>query len=397
MANEDYKITINYQEVKKNIQQNLYSNLNLSQFKTTIEDAQKQQVSQEVDNISNEIIIAANDFLYTLQNAQDKIYEAEVIANTLKEIRHKFLAETGQKKWDNKNSSSQINLINSNYNSYNQLKDHMKQLFQDQSIKDLAKKADIFNAKIVKSLQGKELQTIITIDDPEGKPVLFRVKDMGKLIDDRMNFDYSSKGIARLSARFNITSINIAEKLEYLEKIEDENNQDLQKLQNTYQDVLTRYKLARGNYVLWYKNKKWFKAKVSSQGDIIETYNYLYFTQKYKNMFGQDREENVESYMLMQKATVDAVSGLYQGDISEEELIYDYAIKQGNASFLSMVQMASLAENILINAKNKSQIMEVVQAAYAEDLKLHDNETRTEITEGIARKATKALHEYIGH
>lgn len=397
MADKGYDVVINYQELKKDIQRNLYTNLDLSQFKTTIEEAQKQQVSQAVDEISNDVVLAANEFLFALKDAQDKIYEAEVIANNLKEIRHKFLAMTGEKKWDNKISGARTIFTNSKYSNYNQMKDHMKNLFQDQAVKELTKKADKFNNQIVKALQRKELQTIITVEDSEGKPILFRVTDMDQLIEDRMNFDYSSKRIARLSVRFNISSLNIAEKLSYLEKIEmNENDSDLQRLQSTYQDVIARYKLAKGNYVLWHKTRKWYKAKVSAQGDIIETYNYLYFTQKYKNLFNEDREKNVEKYMLIQQATVDAISGLYQGDISEEELIYDYAIKQGNASFLSMVQMAHLAEDILLKAKNKGSIIEIIRTAYKEDLNLHEGNVRTEISEGIAGHATRALHDYIG-
>lgn len=398
MPGKDYQVVINYEEIKKNIQRNLYSDLDLSQFKNDVQKAQEQQVSQATNEISNNVILAANDFLSALQEAQDKIHEAEIIANNLKEIRHKFLIMTGEKKWDNKTSGARTVFTNSTYSNYNQLKEHMKELFQDQAIKELTKKADKFNTQIVKALKGKELQTIITVEDVSGKPVLFKVTNMDKLIDERMNFDYSSKGIARLSVRFNINSLNIAEKLSYLEKIEnDENDNELQKLQSTYQDVLTRYKLAKGNYVLWHKAKKWYKAKVSAQGDIIETYNYLFFTQKYIGIFNGNREEDVETFMFTQQATVDAVSGLYQGDISEEELIYDYAIKQGNASFLSMVQMAHLAEDILLKAKNKENIMNVIKDAYAEDLKVHEGSIRTEISEGIAGHATRALHEHIGY
>lgn len=396
MAN-NLQIIIDYEATKKEIQQNLYTNLDLKNFEETIQKVQKeQQISDIANNISNEVILAANDFLLSLKEAQQKIYEAEQIANNLKSIRHKFLAITKEKKWDNKNFGEKALLSNSEYKNYNQLKNHMSELFNDKSIKELTKKADIFNTKIIKATKGKELQTIITVEDSNGKPILFKVSNMAALIEDRMKFDYSSKGIARLSIRFNITSINIAEKLSYLEKIEDdENDNDLQKLQNVYQDVSNRYQLARGSYVLWKKSNKWFKAKVSAKGDIIETYNYFYFTKKYKGLFNAGREENVETFMLTQQATVDAVSGLYTGDISEEELIYDYAIKQGNASFLSMIQMAHLAEDILIKAKNKENIIDIIQDAYNADVKSHEGEVRTEISEGGGRQVTKILRDYL--
>ena len=101
--------------------------------------------------------------------------------------------------------------------------------------------------------------------------------------------------------------------------------------------------------------------------------------------------------MYTQQATVDAVSGLYQGDISAEEDFtptYDYAIKQGNAAFLSIQQMIPIAEQILQNAKNKNKIKDIIQQAYDADKEKNKNKIRTEISEGIGNRGSKAFREY---
>lgn len=117
----------------------------------------------------------------------------------------------------------------------------MLELFNDQKVKELYKKAEIFNSAIIKATKGKELKTIVSVLDKNNIPILYEV-DMQKFIDERMKFGYSSGSIANLVANFNIDSINTAEKLSSLKKID--NNKDNSHLNKTFQDILNRYTIS---------------------------------------------------------------------------------------------------------------------------------------------------------
>ena len=396
MADTPVKIVVDYDSLALDLEQKIKTNLDLSQFEKTIEQAQRAQATEAVNDVSNEIILAANNFLLSVKEAQDTIYQAELIANKLKHFRHmytKLLPKNRGKEQSWKNSFAENISFDGQYQNYNEAKDKMIELFNNQKVKELYKKAEIFNNAIIKATKkGKELKTVVSILDKNNIPVLYEV-DMQKFIEERMSFGYSSGSIANLVANFNVSSIDIADKLSSLKSMD--NDKDNTNLNKTFQDVLERYKISKKKrYVMQKLNDGWRKAKVGSQGDLAEAYSFFYFTGKYN--FNQEREQNVNTFIMEGVVKVDAISGLYQGDISEEELAYDYAIKKGNASFLQLGQVIKLSEKILTAAKNKENIISLVMKEYDEEKEKNKDIIRTEVSKVGSQVVSRELKRYLG-
>lgn len=127
---------------------------------------------------------------------------------------------------------------------------------------------------------------------------------------------------------------------------------------------------------------------------MAEAYSFFYFTGKYN--FNQEREQNVNTFIMEGVVKVDAISGLYQGDISEEELAYDYAIKKGNASFLQLGQVIKLSEKILTAAKNKENIISLVMKEYDEEKEKNKDIIRTEVSKVGSQVVSRELKRYLG-
>lgn len=396
MADTPVKIVVDYDSLALDLEQKIKTNLDLSQFEKTIEQAQRVQATEAVNDVSNEIILAANNFLLSVKEAQDTIYQAELIANKLKHFRHmytKLLPKNRGKEQSWKNSFAENISFDGQYQNYNEAKDKMIELFNNQKVKELYKKAEIFNSAIIKATKkGKELKTVVSILDKNNIPVLYEV-DMQKFIEERMSFGYSSGSIANLVANFNVSSIDIADKLSSLKRMD--NDKDNTNLNKTFQDVLERYKISKKKrYVMQKLNDGWRKAKVGSQGDLAEAYSFFYFTGKYN--FNQEREQNVNTFIMEGVVKVDAISGLYQGDISEEELAYDYAIKKGNASFLQLGQVIKLSEKILTAAKNKENIISLIMKEYDEEKEKNKDIIRTEVSKVGSQVVSRELKRYLG-
>lgn len=246
MADTPVKIVVDYDSLALDLEQKIKTNLDLSQFEKTIEQAQRAQATEAVNDVSNEIILAANNFLLSVKEAQDTIYQAELIANKLKHFRHmytKLLPKNRGKEQSWKNSFAENISFDGQYQNYNEAKDKMIELFNNQKVKELYKKAEIFNNAIIKATKkGKELKTVVSILDKNNIPVLYEV-DMQKFIEERMSFGYSSGSIANLVANFNVSSIDIADKLSSLKSMD--NDKDNTNLNKTFQDVLERYKISK--------------------------------------------------------------------------------------------------------------------------------------------------------
>ena len=391
------KMTITFENVEIQAFESLNSNLDLKDFNYLVEQAQNKQISEELNEIELGVTLAAREFLIAVQNAQDTIRQAEIIANKLKQIRHIYqnsLPKIRNKTQQWKGSFAE-NIEFSDqelFSNYNEAKDYMNQLFNSEVIKEVYKKAELFNNKLIQLTQGRELRTIISIIGENGAPQLYEIVDMENFIEERMKFGYSSGKIANLSANFNVGSIQIAEKLKSLKKID--NNKDHSKLNDTIIDILKRYSISgKRRYIMWKLEDGWHKAKVPTQGDFAEAYSYFYFSGKYD--FNEDRESNIDTFIMKGVVNVDAISGMYQGDISLSDQVYDYAIKKGNASFLELAQMVKLTEQILLTVKNKGNLKKLINEEYQKEKDKNKDAIRVEISKVGAQSVSKKLKEYL--
>lgn len=87
---DSVQIEIDFEKLSIDLGQKLKTNLDLEQFEATIQKAQEVQAKGVADILSNEIVLAANNFLLSVKQAQETIYKAELIANKLKHLRHLY-------------------------------------------------------------------------------------------------------------------------------------------------------------------------------------------------------------------------------------------------------------------------------------------------------------------
>ena len=377
----------------------LESNIDLTSYDKIIKENLEEQANKNIKIIEQKVIIAARDFLKTFQKAQEKLYEAELIANKLQRIRDIYKEKIGmdsKKKLSNEDIEN-IKII-SNYGDYSALTKYMNDIFNEEIMSEVYAKLEFFNNAVVEFLTGRPLKTIVVIEDKDNNPILYEV-NMEEFIRNNLKRTYSSGNTIRMIGKFSISSTSVASTIGSLTQIKVAENITLE---NTYKDIQQRQRIAKKNdtsrLMQKIKNQQ-YAAKLTGEGDIIEA--YIFFLMK-GIQFNLSKEENVRDYV--QKGIidqVDSVAGIFQGDISENELLeqfqgFDYAIKMGkNASYLKLSENISYAENILKLFKNKSDIKSFLMAEVEKQQKEKKKSARTQITKVAAKEVPKELQKYI--
>lgn len=235
---------------------------------------------------------------------------------------------------------------------------------------------------------GQKVVTVFLLPNKEGNPELFAISKEEIFNNKILNYEETSK-TARLSARFKITANQLKNAGINAINRDDLNINDklnVQKLNTTYKTVLDRFDKYK-RLVLQFFPHGQKHSKVSARGDIAEAYSMFFLKKAEYDFQSNNREENVNYFMVLGVAEVDNVSGLLQGDVSDGQ--YEYAIKSADASQMSIQQMIPLAEEII---RNESYSLNDLKAQ-KEKLAKKKSRVRNQIRDGIGDAASDYVNE----
>jgi len=128
-------------------------------------------------------------------------------------------------------------------------------------------------------------------------------------------------------------------------------NYDSNSLDNTFQNVYTRYKISKNRlkllgaaYILW-KDPKWEGVWISGAGPLGEAYVNFFVNEIF---FNSGIEKNVKNFMLDNKygaVKADNASGFLQGDVTKGAL--EFGVKINAATAMGYMEIIQYAEDLL--------------------------------------------------
>jgi hypothetical protein len=333
MARNQFSIKINEKDIDKIIQ-----------------DISEQEILQLNDNIDQDIIQLkkiAVKFLKVATEVQERVNRIETLMLHQKKLRKQIKAELGI-----------VGRFLPKYetDTYRIHKEELQNELKSQEIERLYQAAFVFHDDINKIL-GQEVRTVIVLEDNEGNPLVFPLTKEEIFNNSILSFEETSK-TARLTARFrtNVQQMRNAG-ISAMQRDNFNDNLNIDNLNQSYKTILYRYDTYK-QLVLWlYPNnpKTWNKSKVSARGDIAEAYAMFFLKKAQYDFQSNNLEENIHYFMTLGVANVDNVSGLLQGDITDGQ--FEYAIKSADASYMSILQMIKLAQDIV--NKNKYSLVDL--------------------------------------
>ena len=218
---------------------------------------------------------------------------------------------------------------------------------------------------------GQEMETVFVFENAEGKPELYRLGN----IMEFLKYGYTSKTF-NLNARFGDLKREVSQlQASRMDDLFDESI-NLEKLDETYKEILLRYRQSKIKTVMWLNPNppdKWHLMRVAAGGDINEAYAAIVLQRLGKTYDSGWMEQNIEDYME-EVGKVDNISGLLEGDVTVGNM--EYAIKSAGASILGISQFNDFAKEILkddfdlnkLKAKkeelhNKGQVRNILQSS----------------------------------
>ena len=285
---------------------------------------------------SDKIKIIASKFLNEALQIQEEIRSIEKLMYAQKTLRKKIreqLQVTGKwiKEWET--------------NEYRENREKLYQKLHDDKIEKFYYAAETFIEEI-NNMLSQTMKTVILLENANGVPELFEVSKEQMFQSKILSFEESSKS-SRLVARFKVSSNQL--KKNGLLALQRDNfvndNLNLNNLNITYQKVIWRFDTYE-RVVTWFYPNVWNRMKVSARGDISEAYAYFFFS-KHEYDFKIADEYSVDIFMEKGVGSVDAISGLLRGDISDVDNNIEYSIKSADASFMGIPQLITLANNIM--------------------------------------------------
>ena len=269
-------------------------------------------------------------------------------------------------------------------------REELQNELKNQEIEKLYKAAFTFHDEINKIL-GQEVRTIIILEDNEGNPLLFSLTKDDIFNNNILSFEETSK-TARLTARFRTNAQQMRNAgISAIQRDEFNDNLNIDNLNQSYKNIINRYDTYK-QLVLWLyptNPKTWNKSKVSARGDIAEAYAMFFLKKAQYNFQSSNLEENIHYFMTLGVANVDNVSGLLQGDVSDGK--YEYAIKSANASYMSILQMITLAQDII--NKNKYSLSDLQKKK--EDLAKQKQKIRNPISQVLEKELNEEFSNLI--
>ena len=313
---------------------------NLENLEKRVENEIDQFIAQVWPEVINEI-----------RTAQEKIYlAATYFLDTLKEVKQiKKDAEDKYKSYlylhkreeelNVEELAEYKNLLETkNTYSGDALRDKSSKLFQ--ALEKTYLSAFAFQ-KIVNEAIGQKIQMVFVKNGQQMGIYMF------ELGTSYLRYDYTKDGnlVAKYRAIQN-NNITLSNSKKY--------NFSLSGLNQTYQEALERFKIARSKnhyVVLWKIRHVWDGIHVHDAGTISEAYGTFILRNSHEPPFNKSLEQNLSDFFL--NSHVDSVSGIFRGDYSEEiennDSSYkniEYAIKFAGSSTLGLAQLENLANEI---------------------------------------------------
>lgn len=189
---------------------------------------------------------------------------------------------------------------------------------------------------------GQEVVMVYVYENSDGEPELYEIKN-----EDVLRFDVASR-TANFTARYQPSMKDFGSSLQRLQT-DSVLNFNLSNLQNTYKEMLFRYRSSRkkNNRIVLWENpiNVWNHVWISTEGDIAETYAVIVLLNRQSPGFqNTNMELNVEEF-AMETLNVDNMSGMLAGDVTVGNI--EYGIKTAGASVLSANQLIKMAKKIL--------------------------------------------------
>ena len=320
--------------------------------------------TKELVNLSmKDIKQAAKDYLAVLQREEKNIENLQ----TALDIQKKYVKE------QIKNFNSKAELKSSK--TYIEQRERIKQEQKNQSTRESILniyKASLAFQDLVNGYIGQEM-VITYVATTKSKVGVFNIPLREAFAQGLLNIDITSKTYD-ISMRFK-GSFSKLEKLandvsNAIEKMEAGIPQDqVNVLDNTYKEIVRRFKAYKGEnkngkqvgIILWKPTSKWYKMTPSSLGDINEAYTAYYLQAKDYPPLTGSLEQTIDTFMQL-VADVDSAAGMLLGDISNEVMGLEYAVKSAGASTLSIKQIKDLANEIVNSRITKSDLKNLKSA-----------------------------------
>lgn len=308
-----------------------------------IENESGPKIKEEVDPIVLKLRLAAEKYLGEVEYFRLEVERFETTLKHQKQIR-KLLSPTPQ-----------------DASIYEQNKDEIKKFLQSQIPSSLYQSAFEFQTILNEALDQK-IKMIFVYENEEGFPELYEITS-----EDFLTYGYTSRG--KLTGQYRSikdTSGQLKDSVQRL-ILDEEPKYSKTGLDNTYRDVLNRYRDSRKynqRVVVWeHPANNWQAMEVVSEGDINESYATIVILNNDEPTFRHGTEENIGDFMDF-VAEVDNVSGMLEGDVTKHNI--EYGIKSAGASTLGLKQMQTLAKQILADTNFDKEKLQKVQK------KLHD-------------------------
>jgi hypothetical protein len=325
MARKQFSVNIDKKDIDNIIQ--------------TITEQEIKQLDNNIQQDNLQLKLIAAKFLKVALNTQEKIQKIENMMFNQQKIRKQIKKDLG--------ITGRL-LPQHETENYIKNREELQNELKNKEIENLYNAAFTFHEDINRIL-GQEVQTIIVLEDKEGNPLLFSLSKEEIFNNNILSFEETSK-TARLTARFRTSAQQMKNAgISAIQRDDFNDDLNINNLNKSYKDIIYRYDTYK-QIVLWmYPMGTWNKSKVSARGDIAEAYAMFFLKKVQYNFQSNNSEENIHYFMTLGVANVDNVSGLLQGDVSNKQ--YEYAIKSANASYMSIIQMITLAQDIV--NKNK--------------------------------------------
>ena len=314
--------------------------------------------TKELVNLSmKDIKQAAKDYLLILQREENNITNLQAALD----IQKKYVKEQIK----NFNSKAELKSSKAYIEQRERIKQEQKKQSTRESILNIYKASLAFQ-DLVNGYIGQEM-VITYVATTKSKVGVFNIPLKEAFAQGLLNIDITSK-------TYDI-SIRFKGSFSKLEKLANDVNNAIERMEagipqeqvnildNTYKEVVRRFKTYKGEnkngkqvgIILWKPTSKWYKMTPSSLGDINEAYTAYYLQAKNYPVLNGSLEQTIDTFMQL-VADVDSAAGLMLGDISNEALGLEYAVKSAGASTLSIKQIKDLANEILNSRITKTDL-----------------------------------------
>ncbi len=306
------------------------------------------QIDQALNNFISQTatpcVTAARNFLISIRQGYEELAAANIIA------KHQSKIKKALKNPDNDTTAL--------YDQYIRNKNIFREMYARSKVTEINLKMEVFSQELNSFLGQKPIITYVYTNRKDKKPVIFLVDDLSQI----MKKGLGSKGsgiktrieMSAKQARQALNNSNSA--IKRLAQEDYLSAKQVLNLKSSYTEVIFRYNTYKYNtkrgkivhVILWKPQTNWkIVVMGNNKGDIKEAYVAAIINRK--GFLSDFLEQNIDDFMDY-VSQVDSIPGMLQGDVTEtleDGSTIEYAVKSGNASFMSLNLAINLAIEIL--------------------------------------------------